>query len=116
MREGHRVDPDRLIDDELDARQTNPVVRELAGAEGQVGVREVDHDARRRARKCAEIASLDLVRNLAGVHTTGFHQTGCMETRMLLDDMPLAFFRRLIEAEEEQRRERIRAWLKRGRD
>ena len=50
-------------DDELHPREADPVDRKPGGLEGEIGVAEVDHDARARARQSAEVDALDLERH-----------------------------------------------------
>ena len=45
-REGHRMDPDHVPDDELHAGQADPVARQAPPAEGGGGVPHVDHESR----------------------------------------------------------------------
>ena len=46
MDERHRMDADVLADDELHAREPDPVIGQHRGMEGQLGIAEIDHDLR----------------------------------------------------------------------
>ena len=53
--------------DELHPREPDAIDRKPGGLEGQIGVAEVDHDARAGSRQPAEVDALHLKRHRAGV-------------------------------------------------
>ena len=61
--ERHRMDADVLVDDELHARQPDPVIGQHRGVEGELGIAEIDHDLGARPRHRARSATrVDLER------------------------------------------------------
>ena len=49
MNECHRVNTDVLVDNELHAREPDPVIGQHCGVIGELGIAEIDHDRGARA-------------------------------------------------------------------
>ena len=71
MDQRHRMNLDGLGYDELHPRQSNPIDWKPGGLEGQIGIAQVDHDTRLRARQPAEVDTLRGERHDAGINLAG---------------------------------------------
>ena len=68
MDERHRMDTDVLIDNELHSREPNAVVGQHRGVIGKLGIAEIDHDLRARARQRVQRDPDHLERQLPVIH------------------------------------------------
>jgi hypothetical protein len=76
VEDGLRVDADHVVDDELDAGQTDAGVRQLGEIEGQFRVADVHHDLERNIRHGRDVAGGDL-RNRGDRDRRGRYRLRC---------------------------------------
>ena len=66
-----RMDADHVVDDELETRETHPLVGDLCELEGELGVAHVHHDLDWNLGQIAHVGGDDLELQLAAVHIAG---------------------------------------------